>query len=126
MSGPKLVLVWELGDSGFNPIDPGFGNRPIHHPGHPDHGLPSRPTRPDQGLPGEQPGPDNSLPPGGETIPPDQISNELPEPPPPYNEKTVVAVKQPGKPWVYKSYDADLEIDNELPPAPTPKQQRRR
>ncbi len=46
------------------PVDPGFGNRPIHHPGHPDHGLPSSPGHPSQPI--HHPGhPDHGLPSGG-------------------------------------------------------------
>ena len=63
-------------------IDPGFGNRPggadpgydrpIHHPGHPDHGLPSRPGH-IGGGPIYHPGhPDHGLPSGG------HIGNQLP------------------------------------------------
>jgi hypothetical protein len=145
MSGPKLVLVWELGDSGFNPIDPGFGNRPIHHPGHPDHGLPSQPgtpshpiyhpghpdhglpAYPDQGLPGGSGGhpshpihipgvPDQGLPPG-QNIP----SNELPPipVPPEYEDDLVIAVKQPGSTdWTVTAYDVSNRPDNSLPSVP--------
>ena len=39
-NSPFLAYIMPVGEGA---IDPGFGNRPIHHPGHPDHGLPSQP-----------------------------------------------------------------------------------
>ena len=44
MGEPIFAMIVPLGGSG--PIDPGFGNRPIHHPGHPDHGPLFRPAGP--------------------------------------------------------------------------------
>ena len=146
---PQLYVILPVGGEGI--IDPGFGNRPIHHPGHPDHGLPSQPghpshpiyhpghpdhglpAHPDQGLPGGSGGrpdqglppfPSQGLPPGGTDIP----SNELPmpEPPPDHAEDVIVAVHRPGEEWVVKAYDADARPDQGLPPTPEPKSHRRR
>lgn len=157
MRNPILALIVPLGDGASLPgygggwgsggADPGY-DRPIHHPGHPDHGLPSspghpsqpihHPGHPDHGLP-SQPGhpgnrppgsgsggahPDHSLPideqidnalPPGEEIPPDQINPPLPEPPPEYSDKTIVAIKQPGEEWKVKAYD-DVQAGHPLPP----------
>jgi hypothetical protein len=60
------------GGWGSGAVDPGWG-RPIFHPGHPDHGLPSSPGHPSQGpiyggghpsqgLPWAPALPDNTLP----------------------------------------------------------------
>jgi len=67
---------------GGGPVDPGYG-RPIFHPGHPDHGLPSQPGHPGNRPPGsgrpDRPGndlpwapgrPDNSLPGSGGPVDP--------------------------------------------------------
>ncbi len=146
MSGPKLVLVWELGDGSSIP---GFGggiaqhprpdqglpggqgghpSQPIYHPGHPDHGLPAYP---DQGLPGQQPGrpgqglppfPDQGLPPGGEDIPNNELP--LPEVPADYEDDIVVAIHRPGEDWVIKAYEQDDKPDQGLPPTPAPKGRR--
>jgi hypothetical protein len=95
------------------PVDPGFGQGggsggyPIYHPGHPSHGLPSGGERPDNALP------------SGEEIPPEAI--QLPEPPPEYSDKVVVAVKRPDGEWQITAYDPDTLPDNALPPAPEPK-----
>ena len=154
MRGPIVALIVPLGEGiggigGIGGVDPGFGNRPIHHPGHPDHGLPSQPGHPsqpiyhpghpdhglpaypDQGLPGQQPGrpgqglppfPDQGLPPGGEDIP----SNELPLPevPADYEDDIVVAIHRPGEDWVVKAYEQDDKPDQGLPPTPAPKGRR--
>jgi hypothetical protein len=142
MGEPIFAMIVPLGQSG--PIDPGFGNRPIHHPGHPDHGLPSQPgspsqpiyhpghpshglpAYPSQGLPGQQPGqpgqglppfPSQGLPPGGTDIP----SNELPMPEPPseYADKLIVAIHKPGEEdWQIMAYDPNVHPDQGLPPVP--------
>jgi hypothetical protein len=114
-------------------IDPGFGNRPggadpgydkpIHHPGHPDHGLPSRPDhawgggrpdRPEQGLPWAPGHPDAGLPvPPG--LPP------LPAPPAQIANKVVVLWHLPGQTeWHGKVIDPSLSGGTPLPPEPTP------
>ena len=133
MGEPIFAMIVPLG--GNSPIDPGFGNRPIHHPGHPDHGLPSggspsqpiyHPGHPSHGLP-SQPGspsqpiynpanPDQGLPPGGTDIP----SNELPMPEPPeeYKDNLIVAVRKPNETdWTVKAYD-DVTPGQGLPPVP--------
>ena len=109
-NSPFLAYVMPVGGEGL--IDPGFGNRPIHHPGHPDHGLPSQPPRPGQGLPpfpsqglpgggggrpdqGLPPHPDQGLPPGEEI----HIDNELPPVPPQYEDKVIVGIKKPDEEW---------------------------
>ncbi len=155
-NAPFLCLVWALTDP--PPGIPGLGgpevSPPIYHPGHPDHGLPSRPGggHPDQGLPGGggrpphvgnrppgsrpeypsqgpvRPGrpvdpgwgvgsehPDQGLPPG-EDIPPDTINPPLPDVPPEYADKTIVAIKRPDEDWIVKAYDP-AEVDNSLPPS---------
>lgn len=65
------LVIQELGGPGLDnslpgmsgPTDPGYG-RPIYHPGHPDHGLPSQPGHPGNWVPGQGgPGhPGNALP----------------------------------------------------------------
>ena len=159
MGEPIFAMIVPLGGSG--PIDPGFGNRPIHHPGHPDHGLPSQPGHPGNRPPGSWGGPvdpgwggggyphpgggpiyhpghpshglpsqpghpsqqpirdmiDNALPPGEEV----EIDNELPEVPPEYSDKVIVAVKQPNEPWKVMAYDDNVSAGTPLPPTPTPK-----
>ena len=126
-NSPFLAYIMPVGEGA---IDPGFGNRPIHHPGHPDHGLPSQPPRPGQGLPpfpsqglpgsgggrpdqGLPPHPDQGLP-AGEEI---HIDNELPPVPPQYEDKVIVGIKKPDEEWRFMAYDVG-EIDNSLPPAP--------
>ena len=121
-NSPFLAYIMPVGEGA---IDPGFGNRPIYHPGHPDHGLPSqpvhpgnrppgsRPPRPDQGLPGSQPHPDQGLPEGEEI----HIDNELPPVPPQYEDKVIVGIKKPDEDWRVLAYEPG-EIDNSLPPAP--------
>jgi hypothetical protein len=72
------MIIQEVGGPGIDnalpgfggPVDPGYG-RPIYHPGHPDHGLPSY-GHPDQGLPGGGGHPSQGLPGGG------HISNRPP------------------------------------------------
>jgi hypothetical protein len=137
-------------------IDPGFGNRPgaidpgydrpIHHPGHPDHGLPSRPDHigggpiyhpghPDHGLPsrpdhawggGRPDRPEQGLPwaPGhpdaGLPVPPGLPP--LPAPPAQIANKVVVLWHLPGQTeWHGKVIDPSLEGGTPLPPAPAPK-----
>lgn len=137
MSEPIFAMIIPLG-GGMGAVDPGFGNRPIHHPGHPEHGLPSQPGHPsqpiyhpghpDHGLPpgsssGGSPSqpiynpaqPDQGLPPGGTDIP----SNELPmpEPPPDHSDDIIVAVHKPGEEWVVKAYE-NVQPGNELPSQP--------
>ena len=150
---PVFCMIVPLGGDigGIGGIDPGFGNRPIHHPGHPDHGLSSQPGHPSQpiyhpghpdhglppfpsqGLPGQgggrpdqglPPFPSQGLPPGGTDIP----SNELPmpEPPPDHSDDIIVAVHRPGEEWVVKAYEADTHPDQGLPPTPEPKSRHRR
>jgi hypothetical protein len=78
-----MITLLEDGSFGGRPDNslPGYGgsgdpgyDKPIHHPGHPDHGLPSRPDHigggpiyhpghPDHGLP-SQPGHPGNRPPG--------------------------------------------------------------
>lgn len=135
MRGPTIALIVPLGQG---PIDPGFGNiggiggvdpgygRPIFHPGHPDHGLPSSPGHPGNRPPGSGGGGhiDNELPEGGE-----DISNELPIPPPPpdYSDDLVIAIHKPGATeWEVKAYEQGTGPDNTLPPTPEPKSAPRR
>jgi hypothetical protein len=98
------------------PVDPGYG-RPIFHPGHPDHGLPSQP-----GHPGNRP-PGSGNYPSGQPVPPDTINPPLPAYlPEPYDDKVIVAIKRPDvTEWRVTAYDVDSGIDNSLPPAPEPK-----
>jgi hypothetical protein len=109
---------------GQRPTDPGYG-RPIYHPGHPSHGLPSSPGHPANRPPGSGWGSgqiDNTLP-EGEPVPPDTINPPLPDYlPEPYDDKIIVAVKRPGvTEWRVTAYDPNSGIDNALPPAPEPK-----
>jgi hypothetical protein len=93
--------------------DPGY-DRPIHHPGHPDHGLPSRPAHPGGG-PIYHPGhPDHGLPSHERPIDPgygqggrDHISNRPP-----------VTGNRPDQdlPWAPGHPDAGLPV----PPGVTP------
>jgi hypothetical protein len=134
----KLALIQILGehdgpiDPGYGrpgggwggPADPGFGNRPggadpgygrpIFHPGHPDHGLPSgghignqlpwAPGHPDAGLP---------VPPG--VTPPAAV-------PPDLANQIVVLWHLPGQvEWHGKVIDPSLVAGMPLPPAPAPK-----
>ena len=138
MRNPVLALIVPLGDgSGIGGItDPGFGNiggvggvdpgygRPIFHPGHPDHGLPSH-GHPGNRPPGSGGGGhiDNELPEGGT-----DISNELPMPPPPpeHTEDLIIAIKRAGvTEWTVKAYDTDASAGTPLPPTPEPKGRRR-
>jgi hypothetical protein len=93
-------------------VDPGYG-RPIFHPGHPEHGLPSgghvgnqlpwAPGHPDAGLP---------VPPGIDAAPV----------PPDLAEKVVVLWHLPGQvEWHGKVIDPSLSAGMPLPPAPEPK-----
>ena len=128
------LVLQEVGGGGA--IDPGFGNiggiggvdpgydRPIYHPGHPDHGLPgggghpgNRPPgsasgRPDNSLPWAPGHPDNSLPlPPGITAPPT---------PPNLKEKLVVLWRLPNTvEWHGKAVDP-AHPDAGLPPTPPP------
>jgi hypothetical protein len=157
MRGPIVALIVPLGEGiggigGIGGVDPGFGNRPIHHPGHPDHGLPSQPghpsqpiyhpghpdhglpAHPDQGLPPQGSGgspshpihipgvPDQGLPPP-EEIPPDGITDpDLPEG---YDDQLVIAVKAAGgDDWEYHAYNTDVSAGTPLPPTPAPKGRR--
>jgi hypothetical protein len=116
-----------------------ISNRPIYHPGHPEHGLPPNPAHigggpiyhpghPSHGLP-SQPGHPGNRPPGsgnypsGQPVPPDVIDPPLPDDlPEPYGDKVIVAVKRPGvTEWRVTAYDVDSGIDNALPEAPEPK-----
>ncbi len=124
MAKTVFAMITLLEDGGFGAVDPGFGNRPggadpgydrpIHHPGHPDHGLPSHghvgnqlpwaPGHPDAGLP---------VPPG---LPP------LPAPPAQIANKVVVLWHLPGQTeWHGKVMDPSLEAGTPIPPAPAPK-----
>lgn len=100
------------GGWGSGAVDPGFG-RPIFHPGHPDHGLPSgghidakppwAPGHPDIGLP---------VPPGI-TAPPV---------PPNLKDQVVVLWHLPGQvEWHGKVIDPSLVAGAPLPPTPAPK-----
>jgi hypothetical protein len=108
--------------------DPGY-DRPIHHPGHPDHGLPSRPVHPGNRPPGSAGGrPDNSLPwsPGS----PDQglpVPPGVTPPPAPggaLRDKLVVLWHVPGQAeWQGMVIDpASMEQpDQGLPAQPPPR-----
>lgn len=143
---PYLALITPLsgghpdqglpGGGGWSPTDPGFGNRPIHHPGHPDHGLPSSPGHPSQPI--HHPGhPDHGLPShgGGGTagqLPwsPGSPDQSLPVPPgvtPPASpggalkNKLVVLWHVPGQTeWHGKAFEPG-HPDAGLPPTPEPK-----
>jgi hypothetical protein len=130
----QIVLQIPLGEMPAGP--PLYPSQPIFHPGHPDHGLPSspghpsqpifHPGHPDHGLPSAPAHPGNRPPgsgnyPSGQPIPPESIATPLPEPPPEYADKTIVAVKRPNEPWTITAYDSGAGIDNSLPPAPAPK-----
>jgi hypothetical protein len=106
--------------------DPGY-DRPIHHPGHPDHGLPSRPVHPGNRPPGSAGGrPDNSLPwsPGS----PDQglpVPPGISPPPVPPNlaQQVVVLWHMPGQTqWHGKVIDPATinRPDQGLPAQPPP------
>jgi hypothetical protein len=82
------------GGWGGGAVDPGFG-RPIFHPGHPDHGLPSQPGHPGNRPPGSW---------GGR---PDRPDNSLPG--------------QGGHPWLPGHGDGGLRPDQGLPPGLAPK-----
>lgn len=142
MTQPYLALITPLSghpDQGLPPVSPGVPthpiapgspgspSQPIYHPGHPDHGLPAYP---DQGLPGAPPGfwggsnphPDQGLPPGGETVPPDEMPPP-PIPPAEYADDIIVQLYVPGKGWTTKAYP--IGPNQGLPgapssPAPTP------
>jgi hypothetical protein len=110
---------------------PGFGgggaagpdddyDKPIHHPGHPDHGLPGgrpdhiwggvggRPNRPDQGLPGR---PDHI---GGGPLPP-----PLPGIWPPLTPDRPAHPLPPDSPWEPGTiWPGAGHIDNDLPGRP--------
>jgi hypothetical protein len=128
-------------------VDPGY-DRPIFHPGHPDHGLPSRPAHPgnrppgsseghpgggpiyhpghpDHGLPSQPVRPDQGLPwqPGhpdaGLPVPPGVTP---PNVPPALAQQVVVLWHLPGQvEWHGKVIDPSLVAGMPLPPAPTPK-----
>ena len=127
------LILQEVGGS----VDPGFGNigggadpgygKPIFHPGHPEHGLPSSPGhpsnrppgsgggRPDNSLPWAPGNPDNSLPvPPGITAPPNV--------PPALNSKLVVLWRLPNTTeWHGKAMDPSLSAGTPLPETPEPK-----
>jgi hypothetical protein len=120
-------LAYILTVDGSAPIDPGFGNRPIHHPGHPDHGLPSSPGHPGNRPPGSYPGrPDNSLPPipglPDHELPPGEPVTINPPPPPPagYEADVVIGVWNNGV-WTFTAYNTDASAGTPLPPTPEPK-----
>jgi hypothetical protein len=130
MSRLALCLVLqEIGavDPGFGVgggVDPGYG-KPIFHPGHPDHGLPSAPGHPSNRPPGSYPSrPDNSLP-----WAPGNPDNSLPLPPgisappvPPHlKENLVVLWRLPNTTeWHGKAIDKG-HPDAGLPPEVEPK-----
>jgi hypothetical protein len=144
MNDPILAFVIPLGgrgpvDPGFGggfggwggPVDPGYGrpifhpghpdhglpsgpghvSPPIHHPGHPDHGLPSSPGHPSQGLPISPGHPEQGLPPGT----PVTINPPLPPPPGDLASQIVIAVYKPGVGWKAQSYP--VAPDQGLPPS---------
>lgn len=84
------------------------GNRPPGSGAHPGN----RP--PGSGSGGQI---DNSLPEGEPIV----INPPLPDPPPQYADKVIVAVKKPDEPWKATAFEVDDFPDNELPPAPQPK-----
>ena len=122
---PIFCMIIPLGDRGFGPIDPGFGNiggiggvdpgfgnRPIHHPGHPDHGLPSQPGHPSHpiNIPGLPPHISNELPPG------EPVTINPPPPPPTGHENDlVIGVWNEGV-WTWTAYDTDVSAGQPLTP----------
>jgi hypothetical protein len=142
-----LAMIIPVGGGG--PVDPGYGHpgadgggKPIFHPGHPDHGLPSgpghvsppiwHPGHPDHGLPsspghpanrppGSYPGrPDQGLPwaPGhpdaGLPVPP---GITLPAPPADLASKLIVLWHVPGQTeWHGKAFEPG-HPDAGLPPS---------
>jgi hypothetical protein len=134
MATTKFAMITILDDSGFSPVDPGFGggrpggvdpgygrpggghpSQPIFHPGHPDHGLPSQPGHPGNQLPWAPGNPDNSLPvPPGITAPPNV--------PPALANKLVVLWRLPNtREWHGKAIDPSLSAGTPLPEEPEPK-----
>ena len=124
MAKTVFAMITLLDDGGFNPVDPGFGNRPggadpgydrpIHHPGHPDHGLPSRPGHIGNQLPWAPGHPDAGLP-----VPP---GINVPPVPPNLAQQVVVLWHLPGQvEWHGKVIDPSLSAGTPLPPAPAPK-----
>ena len=127
MAKTVFAMITLLEDGAFGGMgggaDPGY-DKPIHHPGHPDHGLPSGPPghisnrppgsypgRPDQGLPPYSPGsPDNSLPvPPGVTPPPNVPAN--------LKDQLVVLWRLPNTvEWHGKVIDPSLVAGMPLPP----------
>lgn len=108
-------------------VDPGFGHggggvdpgydRPIHHPGHPDHGLPSSPGHPANRPPGSFPGyPSHGLP-GSPGTP----GNELPTTPPPQVApgQVIVMVRGADGKWKYAALAPGTAPPKPLP-EPTP------
>ena len=95
------------------------GNRPPGSGAHPGNRPPGSGAHPGNRPPGSGSGGqiDNSLP-EGEPI---EINPPLPDPPPQYADKVVVAVKKPDEPWKATAFEVDDFPDNELPPAPQPK-----
>lgn len=128
MAGPQLVLVWPVGEGGSIPGfgggipagggDPGY-DKPIHHPGHPEHGLPSRPAHPGGGpvIPGLPNLPSQGLPPGQ----PITINPPLPPPTGENANKVIIAVFRPGAGWTVTAYDPSLVAGTPLPPTGQPK-----
>jgi hypothetical protein len=140
----KLALIHILSDDDRGSLYPDQGlpgggghpsNRPIHHPGHPDHGLPSggggaRPSQPiyhpghpdhglpafpSQGLPPYSPGsPDNSLPVPPGITPPDAPAD--------MDSKLIVLWRLPNTvEWHGKAMDPSNSPDQGLPPTGAPK-----
>jgi hypothetical protein len=102
----------------------GTPEHPIYYPpvgGSPPGIWGGPPMYPDQGLPGQPPGiwPSPGHPDQGLPVPPEEIQPPLPEVPPAYADKMVVAVKKPNEPWDVKAYDT--YPDQGLPPTPEPK-----
>jgi hypothetical protein len=97
---PAHPIVLPPGSVGGTP------EHPIYYPpvgGSPPGIWGGPPAYPDQGLP----------------VPPEEIQPPLPEVPPAYADKMVVAVKKPNEPWDVKAYDT--YPDQPLPPTPEPK-----
>lgn len=136
MAKTVFAMITLMDDGSFSPVDPGFGNRPggadpgydrpIHHPGHPDHGLPSQPGHPGNRPPGSGGGDHigNQLPwaPGhpdaGLPVPP---GINVPPVPPNLAQQVVVLWHLPGQvEWHGKVIDPSLSAGTPLPPAPTP------
>jgi hypothetical protein len=82
---------------------PAYPSHPIAPGGRPPGIWGGPPAYPDQGLP----------------VPPEAIQPPLPDVPPEYADKMVVAVKKPDQPWEVTAYD--VYPDQGLPPTSEPK-----